>query len=443
LEPTSKEKIPVVEGQPPKDPLVACLTFRRGDRAAGVAGLPVRFGLLNAEGVLQAGVPVRTRGMQGTRSAVSSDASATVQSDADGLVTCQVLALKGGNEKVQTVSAGMDVDALFQELGEVDQDQVRRWLSPLRELKAVFVLESAEDVKLSLADWTDRRVRRLTEQTGWPKDAKVLIGAFTYRDTKAAGEFGRALTRLFATALGKAGVGVVRNDPQRTAPILRGEYWDDEKLIDIRVQLEDQSGRQLVATAACLSRPEAGSYALTPEKEQLAKFQETAESLSDPKIRVQKDFSIQIWTDRGTAPFYEEGEKMTVFLRPTKECFVRLLYITADRKTLLIYPNDWGTSDRLEAGKVYQIPGKQDRFDFEISGPFGPEILKVIAATERMPVPKGEKISGAILLADAAPENLACLFRGITVKKRVEESSEAPAARWDAEAEVVVNTGPR
>lgn len=438
IKPHGQTRFKVFENQPPKEQMVARVLLDHGGKNINGTGIPVRFDILNTDGVVQSEVKVQTRGLSEDKG--SSERPTVVKADKDGLAACRILSFKLKKDKIQMVSASIDMDALVGDMTHIGDDRVRRWLSPLSELKTVYVFERPGDKELSLRQWIARRVTQLTTKSGWPKEAKILIGAFTYRDTRASGEFGRELARLFKTAMGESQIPVRNSDPSGTSPILRGEYWEDEKLVDIRVYLEDQSGEQLLAASGFIDRTKTGPHSMKPKS--FDKFQENAIELADPKLRAKDDFKINVWTDRGRNPLYNNGEKMVLYLRANKECYVRLLYITSDDNVLLIYPNRYGASDKLQPGKVYQIPGKNNRFDFEIVPPYGPEILKVIASNKPLPKPKGEAIDGAILLSSHSVKSLARTLRGLTVKKRP-DPQPAVQLRWDAEDQIIVNTTPR
>ena len=432
------------EGEVPGGILAARASLSGSGAPAPVSDMPVRFQLLNGEGVLMAGVPIRTRGGSGV------SASSLARTGAGGEATCQIVSLEAGGREVQCIAATFAIDALAKEMGEIEEAQLLRWLSPLSELKAVFVIERPGEKELTFQQWVGRRVRRLKAQTGWPREARIVVGAFSYRDSRASGELGRRLGSAFCAALTQAGIGLAATDPHGLLPRLRGEYWEDEKQVEVRIFLEGEDGGELVGTSAYLDRGKVADCKLKPAGYQ--KLQIALADVSDPEIAPRRDFAVRIWTDKGTAPVYQDGEKMTVYMRATLDCHVRLLYRTTDGTNLLIYPNRWGQDDRLEANKAYSVPGKRATFDFVVQAPFGPEILKVLASTRPMRALEGKEASGAIVLTEASLRSLLRRLRnpGETLRASQDGSilpggtrpDERTSAHLLAEDEIVVNTIP-
>ena len=438
----SRQKTP--EGEVPGVILAARASLSGSGEPTPVPDLPVRFQLLNGEGVLLAGVPIRTRGASGL------SPSSLARTDARGEATCQIVSLESGGREVQCIAATLAIDALAKEMADIERAQLLRWLSPLSELKAVFVIERPGEKELTFQQWVGRRVRRLKAQTGWPREARIVVGAFSYRDSRASGELGRRLGSAVRSALTQAGVRIAATDPHGLLPRLRGEYWEDEKQVEVRVFLEGEGGEELVGTSAYLGRDKIADCKLKPESYQ--ELQSTLADVSDPELAPRPDFSVRIWTDRGTAPVYQDGEKMTVYMKATRDCHVRLLYRTSDGANLLLYPNRWGQDDRLKANKAYSVPGKQAAFDFVVQAPFGAEILKVVASTRPMQALEGREASGAIVLTEASLRSLLRRLRnpGETLRASLDGSvlpggtrpHERSSAHWLAEDEVVVNTVP-
>ncbi|MBI2191613.1 MAG: DUF4384 domain-containing protein [Planctomycetes bacterium] len=434
----------VTEGQLPQQPLVARLRFSGEESKEGeavpVAGVPVRFSLLNAEGALQAGVPMRTRGLSDAGVTASSSGDSEAATDSEGQVACQVLAMKSPSGPIQSVTATVDLERIAGEVREVDVAILKGWLSPLAKLKTVFVFEQAGVEELSLEQWVQRQASRLMKHAGWPKQPKVLVGAFTYRDTQAAGELGRKLHGLFWKFLSESGVQLLPTDPHGIGVLLRGEYQEDQEQVEVKIFAEDRAGTQLAAISAFIGRDKVSAFPLklAEEPQRFEKHEAVLAAVSDPGVASQKDFCIQIWTDRGKAPVYQDGEEMTVYLKATRDCYVRVVYITADQQWLLIYPNRWGSDDFLRAGDTLELPGKGSKFRFVVQKPFGPETLKVIAANHPLAMPDGKQLDGAMLLGDPSPRALIRGMRGMRVEART--GDEPPPSPALAESFIVVNT---
>ena len=414
----------VVEGEKPSLPLVARLVLKDAAGEVPVSGLPVRFQLMSGDGQLQAGVPVRTRGMGGPQTVASA------KTDQNGEVACEILKLNTGPTAVQMIAATVDIAPLVLQIQEVDARTIAKWLLPLTELKTVFLLERPGDRELTLPQWVGRQVKRVKAQKGWPSSSRVLIGAFSYRDSRAAGEFGQRLEREFRNAFSADGTIVLRTDRRGQNPILRGEYWEDSKQIEVRTFLEDQHGAQFVSVSAYLDRGKIGEMKLKPEN--FAEYKAAVVELSDPKTAVEEDFSIKMWSDRGTNPVYQKDEKMKFYVRATMDCYLRLLYRTVDGTHAQIYPNKWGAAEQLRANRVYAFPANNAGFEFVVQEPFGAEIVKAIASANKLPQLEGKDAGGIIILNESSLKKM---------MRKLRKPDISAMTRYSlAEDQLVVNT---
>lgn len=416
----------VSEGDRPSQPLVAKLVLRDAAGEVPISGLPVRFQLMSGDGQLQAGVPVRTRGLGGPQTVASA------VTDQNGEVACEILKLNTGPAAVQMISVTVDIAPLILQIHEVDAKALASWLLPLTELKTVFLLERPGDKELSFPQWVGRQVKRVKTQKGWPSGSNILIGAFSYRDSRASGEFGQRLEREFRNAFAADGTIVVRTDRSGQNPILRGEYWEDSQQVEVRTYLEDQQGTQFVSVSAFFDRSKLGEMKLKPDN--FAQYKAAVVELSDPKTAVEEDFSIKIWSDRGTNPVYQKDEKMMFYLRSTRDCYLRLLFRTVDGTHAQIYPNKWGAADQLQANRVYAFPAGNAGFEFVVQEPFGAEIVKAIASTSKLPQLEGEEAGGIIILNESSLMKL---------MRKLRKPDFSTMTRYSlAEDQMVVNTVP-
>ncbi|MDP8229053.1 MAG: hypothetical protein P9M15_06330 [Candidatus Electryoneaceae bacterium] len=88
--------------------------------------------------------------------------------------------------------------------------------------------------------------------------------------------------------------------------------------------------------------------------------------------------SLDAWTDKGVNDLvYTEGEEITFFLRANKPCWIRIIdFLPLDGQ---LVPTLTLENLQLEQGNNnYRIP-QQEVGGFPIEGPFGPEILQILA----------------------------------------------------------------
>jgi len=127
---------------------------------------------------------------------------------------------------------------------------------------------------------------------------------------------------------------------------------------------------------------------------------------------------------------YREGDTMTVSVESEKECFVYLLYYSGDDATVL-FPNAHQQNNRIPAQTRVTIPGKGAPFRFRTTGPFGQEVLHVIASEKKLDAI--EKPGGGAAFKSLGAKNLRQMVVEVKEKKRKE---------W-AEARIDITTIPR
>lgn len=95
---------------------------------------------------------------------------------------------------------------------------------------------------------------------------------------------------------------------------------------------------------------------------------------------------IDTWVDRGEYATYEPGDRLWVYFRVNRPCYVTILDYTTDGRVETIYPNRWSGSTKAYPGRVYRVPD-DGRFSLRIAGPGGIETL--VACAHELPWPSG------------------------------------------------------
>jgi len=111
---------------------------------------------------------------------------------------------------------------------------------------------------------------------------------------------------------------------------------------------------------------------------------------------------VQIWTDNDE---YYEGDQMTISFRSNNDCYVAIYNIDTRGRVNLIFPTDPGDSPRIRGGKIYQLPDRDDNYQFSVQGPAGTEYLEVVASNDPFPIPDWYNGSGIVCNDD--PYNFA------------------------------------
>ena len=129
---------------------------------------------------------------------------------------------------------------------------------------------------------------------------------------------------------------------------------------------------------------------------------------------IKDDFDLHIASDNGKSGFYA-GEKIQFRVTSEKNCYIAMFLHQSDGNTILMYPNKWSQDPWLPAGAKLTVPvPERDKFNFEISPPYGDDVVQVVACTSKCALQK--RIDKEI---NNIPEsqNLAVIERGIIIKE--------------------------
>ena len=129
---------------------------------------------------------------------------------------------------------------------------------------------------------------------------------------------------------------------------------------------------------------------------------------------------------------------MRIYLKGNKPFYGKVVYKQADGSVVQLLPNPYRDQHYFNGGVVYELPSGEDRFDMEVTAPFGSESLTVYAST----VPTGSldvTPSGAVFSVTNRAADVPFATRGIKFMQKGEGSGKQAAAEF-AEAGVMVAT---
>ncbi|MEK7412123.1 MAG: DUF4384 domain-containing protein, partial [Planctomycetota bacterium] len=240
----------------------------------------------------------------------------------------------------------------------------------------------------------------------------VQVPACTVRGSRLSSPFGRFLAHSLTGQLTAAGwrinapnaVGPTREAAKsaRVDAVVLGATWDRPDGVHCVLTLHALAdGRVLAAAEATL--PIAGLTASG-----LAVVPQNAEqALADQQQFRQGEIigagmHVDVWTSQGDdAPVFVQGERVLIFTRVDRPCYLRIVYHLADgRRALLV---DSLFIDQTKVNQIYQLPD-----EFEVAAPFGAETIQVNASTATFaPLPTRTEDGYAILTSDLAAANVA------------------------------------
>jgi hypothetical protein len=97
---------------------------------------------------------------------------------------------------------------------------------------------------------------------------------------------------------------------------------------------------------------------------------------------------IDVWVDRGDWATYRPGDRLWVYFRVDRPCFVTIIDYAPDGRVDVVYPNRWSGSNFVRPGRTYRVPESR-RYSLRIAGPGGVE--KLVACAHQTPWPSGPR----------------------------------------------------
>ncbi|MCX7725043.1 MAG: DUF4384 domain-containing protein [Thermodesulfovibrio sp.] len=123
-----------------------------------------------------------------------------------------------------------------------------------------------------------------------------------------------------------------------------------------------------------------------PDENSMKKISQ-ASLIDDPSLPLR----VQIWTEKRE---YQAGEKIKIFLRGNKPFYARVVYRQSDGSLVQILPNPYRKDNYFQGGVIYEIPSGPDRFELEVTPPFGEESIIVYASTGELGAVETEPLGG-------------------------------------------------
>jgi hypothetical protein len=112
-----------------------------------------------------------------------------------------------------------------------------------------------------------------------------------------------------------------------------------------------------------------------------------------------QELEVRLRLNKTPDQAYAEGEKILISVDATRDCYLQLLYRDAANRNWLIYPNAGSPSGGVIKGGETVTLGKGveiDGFEFEVTPPFGGEMIRAYASTKPLKRPEGRRAEGMI-----------------------------------------------
>ena len=147
-----------------------------------------------------------------------------------------------------------------------------------------------------------------------------------------------------------------------------------------------------------------------PDEKAMTKIAREKGSADDPSAPL----NVQVWTDKKE---YGKGEKIKIYVKGNKPFYARVAYKDAQGKILQLLPNPFRKDNYFNGGVVYEFPSGNDRFELEVTPPFGEEGIIVYAGTN----PLGEidlKTSGSVYEVKTKQQDIGIKTRAVTIRPK-------------------------
>ncbi|HCX90297.1 MAG TPA: hypothetical protein DHT43_07230, partial [Deltaproteobacteria bacterium] len=123
---------------------------------------------------------------------------------------------------------------------------------------------------------------------------------------------------------------------------------------------------------------------------------------------------VNVWTDKKE---YQSGEKIRIYIKGNKPFYAVVLHKDVKGELLQLLPNPYRKENYFNGGVIYEIPSGNDRFELEVSPPFGEESVSVYASTS----PLGDinvKDIGGVYQVKTRHDDIGDRTRGVKLKEK-------------------------
>lgn len=147
--------------------------------------------------------------------------------------------------------------------------------------------------------------------------------------------------------------------------------------------------------------------------------------------------SVKVWTDKKA---YTSGDKIKVFIKGNKPFYARVMYKDAGNELIQLLPNPYRSDNYFNGGVIYELPSGNDKYELEVSPPFGEENVIIYASTSSLGEIKTEA-RGGFYQIKTQPGDIGMRTRGVRITPKIGGSSALPSASEFFEDKAVLKTG--
>ncbi|HAJ27064.1 MAG TPA: hypothetical protein DCG53_07445 [Syntrophus sp. (in: bacteria)] len=158
---------------------------------------------------------------------------------------------------------------------------------------------------------------------------------------------------------------------------------------------------------------------VVPDEKSMNKAAQVKDFADDPAAPLK----VKLWTDKQD---YKQGEKIKIYLKGNKPFHARIIYKDTAGNLLQLLPNPYRSEAYFNGGIIYEIPTGNDRFDLEVSPPFGQESISIYTSTS----PLGDiklTAQGDVYRVMTKSTDVSRLTRGVKVQEKSGGRKDLPS----------------
>jgi hypothetical protein len=158
---------------------------------------------------------------------------------------------------------------------------------------------------------------------------------------------------------------------------------------------------------------------VVPDEKAMNKAAQVKDFTDDPAAPLK----VKLWTDKQE---YKQGDKIKIYLKGNKPFHARILYKDTAGNLLQLLPNPYRSETYFNGGIIYEIPSGNDRFDLEVSPPFGQESISIYTST----APLGDinlAAQGDVYRVMTKSTDVSRMTRGVKVQEKSDGRKDLPS----------------
>jgi hypothetical protein len=91
---------------------------------------------------------------------------------------------------------------------------------------------------------------------------------------------------------------------------------------------------------------------------------------------------IDVWTDEGEGAVYYPGQRIRVYFRASRDCYVTIYNVDTQGYVHLLYPAASSDEHFIMGGVTYRVPSRRAPYDLIVAGPSGIEYVEAVVSME-------------------------------------------------------------